>query len=45
MEGKLKEAEQKYKEAASLSKSLGFTEGQTNARAGLKRVKELERKA
>lgn len=44
MEGKVKEARQKYEEAASLAKSLGFAEGQTNARAGLKRLKELEKK-
>ena len=44
MEGKIKEARQKYEEAASLAKSIGFAEGQTNARAGLKRLKELEKK-
>lgn len=45
MEGSIKEARQKYEEAASLAKSMGFAEGQTNARAGLKRLKEMERKA
>lgn len=45
MEGKIKEARQKYEEAASLAKAMGFAEGQTNARAGLKRLKELERTA
>jgi hypothetical protein len=43
MEGKVKEAQQKYEEAASLAKAVGFSEGQTNARAGLKRLKELEK--
>lgn len=43
MEGKIKEARQKYEEAAGLAKSMGFKEGQTNARAGLKRLKELEK--
>lgn len=42
MEGIIKEARQKYEEAASLSKAVGFTEGQVNARAGLQRLKELE---
>jgi hypothetical protein len=45
MEGKIKEARQKYEEAASLAKSMGFAEGQTNARAGLRRLKELEKNA
>ncbi|KAG9203729.1 hypothetical protein G6514_002342 [Epicoccum nigrum] len=45
MEGKIAEARQKYEEAASLAKSMGFKEGQTNARAGLRRLKELEKKA
>ena len=44
MEGKITEARQKYEEAASLAKAMGFAEGQTNARAGLKRLKELEKK-
>lgn len=43
MEGKIKEARQKYTEAASLAKTLGFAEGQVNARAGLTRLKELEK--
>ena len=41
MEGKIKEARQKYEEAAGLARSLGFKEGQVNARAGLKRLKEM----
>jgi hypothetical protein len=45
MEGKIKEARQKYEEAASLSKSMGFADGQTAARAGLKRLKEMEKNA
>jgi tetratricopeptide (TPR) repeat protein len=45
MEGKIKEARQKYEEAAGLAKSLGFKEGQVNARAGLKRLKEMEKTA
>ena len=45
MEGKIKEARQQYEHAASLAKSMGFSEGQTNARAGLKRLRELEKKA
>ncbi|KAJ4318535.1 hypothetical protein N0V94_004392 [Neodidymelliopsis sp. IMI 364377] len=44
MEGRIKDAKKKYEEAASLAKSMGFTEGQTNARAGLKRLKEMEKK-
>lgn len=43
MEGRVKEARQKYNEAASLAKAVGFAEGQTNARAGLSRLKELEK--
>lgn len=43
MEGKINEARQKYEEAAGLAKSLGFKEGQVNARAGLKRLKEMEK--
>ncbi|KAF1844990.1 uncharacterized protein K460DRAFT_283710 [Cucurbitaria berberidis CBS 394.84] len=45
MEGKISEARQKYEEAASLAKKMGFAEGQTNARAGLKRLRVLEKKA
>jgi hypothetical protein len=44
MEGKVKEARQKYEEAASLAKAMGFVEGHTNARGGLKRLKEVEKK-
>lgn len=43
MEGKIKEARQKYEEAASLAKAIGFADGQSNASAGLKRLKELEK--
>lgn len=44
MEGNIKEAKGKYGEAARLAKALGFVEGQTNARAGLARLKEMEKK-
>ncbi|KAF2266132.1 hypothetical protein CC78DRAFT_531798 [Lojkania enalia] len=44
MEGKLKEARQQYDEAASLAKALSFSEGYANAKAGLHRLKELERR-
>ncbi|KAF2874418.1 hypothetical protein BDV95DRAFT_604599 [Massariosphaeria phaeospora] len=43
MEGKINEARQKYDEAASLAKKAGFAQGQANAKAGLKRLKELEK--
>jgi hypothetical protein len=43
MEGKIREAREKYQEAASLAKAIGFAEGQTNAKAGLKRLKDLEK--
>jgi len=43
MEGRVAEARQKYKEAESLAKAAGFAEGQTNARAGLTRLKEFEK--
>jgi hypothetical protein len=43
MEGKIDEARQKYQEAAQLAKSMGFAEGNTNARAGLLRLKEAEK--
>lgn len=45
MEGKVEQARQQYEMAAVLAKSLGFKEGQVNARAGLKRLKSLEKKA
>lgn len=45
MEGRIQDARKKYEEAASLAKSMNFPEGQTNARAGLKRLKEMGRKA
>jgi hypothetical protein len=44
MEGRTGEARQKYEEAAALAKKVGFAEGQTNARAGLRRVKEMEKR-
>lgn len=44
MEGKINEARQKYEEASKLSKAVGFAEGTTNAKAGLKRLMEMERK-
>jgi hypothetical protein len=43
MEGKVQEARQKYEEAATLAKKMGFADGLTNARAGLKRLKEMEK--
>lgn len=43
MEGKIQEARQKYTEAESLAKAIGFREGQVNARAGLARLKTLEK--
>lgn len=45
MEGRWKEAKEKYQEAAGLAKKLGFTEGVTNAKAGMKRCKDAENKA
>lgn len=45
MEGKLKEAKQRYEEAVSLSKAVGFADGQTNARLGLRRLMELEKRS
>jgi hypothetical protein len=45
IEGKIVEARQKYEEAASLAKSISFADGQTAARAGLKRLKEVEKTA
>lgn len=42
MEGRIQEARQKYKEAESLSKAIGFADGQVNAQSGLKRLKDLE---
>lgn len=45
MEGKIKEAKQKYEEAASLAKAMGFSEGLTNAKLGLRRLQEVEKKA
>lgn len=43
MEGRIKEAKQKYEEASKLSRSVGFAEGQANAKAGLRRLMEMEK--
>ena len=43
MEGKIEEARQKYKDADQLAKKAGFPEGRQNAKAGLARLKELEK--
>ncbi|ORY07649.1 hypothetical protein BCR34DRAFT_570465 [Clohesyomyces aquaticus] len=43
MDGRLKEARQKYEEAFSLAKAVGFAEGKLNAKAGISRVKALEK--
>lgn len=43
MEGKITEARQKYEEASRLAKSIGFKEGQLNARSGMKRLLEAEK--
>lgn len=43
MEGKFQDARQKYKDAAQLAKKVGFPEGQANAKAGIARLKELEK--
>lgn len=45
MEGKVKEARGKYEEAAKLAKSVGFAEGVTAARAGLVRLRDMEKGA
>lgn len=44
MQGKVEEARRQYEEASSLAKKLGFTEGVANARAGLKRMKDMGKK-
>jgi tetratricopeptide (TPR) repeat protein len=43
MEGKIKEARQKYEEAVSLSKKMSFADGTTAAKAGLRRLKDMEK--
>lgn len=43
MEGKTQDARRKYKDAEQLAKKIGFLEGQANAKAGIARVKELEK--
>ncbi|USP81634.1 hypothetical protein yc1106_08908 [Curvularia clavata] len=45
MEGKLLDARRQYEQAAALAKKMGFAEGVANAKAGLQRIKELEKKA
>lgn len=45
MEGKIKEARQKYEEAASLAQAMGFAEGKSAAKSGLLRLKEMEKTA
>ncbi|KAH4014839.1 hypothetical protein HBI04_220000 [Parastagonospora nodorum] len=45
MEGKIKEARGKYEEAAKLAKSVGFAEGVTAAKAGLVRLRDMEKNA
>ncbi|KAI4654236.1 uncharacterized protein J4E78_007281 [Alternaria triticimaculans] len=44
MEGKIGEARRKYEEAAGLAKKIGFGEGVAEARAGVKRCREAEKK-
>jgi hypothetical protein len=44
MEGRIAEARMKYNEASSLAKKAGFKDGVANAKEGLKRLKELEKK-
>ncbi|KAL1594419.1 hypothetical protein SLS60_010179 [Paraconiothyrium brasiliense] len=43
MEGKIQDARRKYKDAEQLAKKVGFQEGQVNAKAGIVRLKELEK--
>lgn len=43
MEGKIQEALQKYNDAEQLAKKVGFREGQANAKAGIERLKILEK--
>jgi tetratricopeptide (TPR) repeat protein len=45
MEGKIQEARQKYTEAKSLAKAISFKEGLVNARAGLTRLRMLEKQS
>ncbi|KAF2844764.1 hypothetical protein T440DRAFT_473136 [Plenodomus tracheiphilus IPT5] len=44
MEGKISEARSLYEEARRLSKKVGFKEGEGNAKAGLKRCLEAEKR-
>lgn len=44
MEGKIPEARSLFEEAGRLSKKVGFKEGQGNAKAGLKRCLEAEKR-
>lgn len=43
MEGKVADAKRMYTEAVGLSKKIGFSDGTTNAKAGLRRVREMEK--
>ncbi|KAJ4359809.1 uncharacterized protein N0V89_000365 [Didymosphaeria variabile] len=43
MEGKIQDARRKYKDAEQLAKKISFREGQANAKAGIERLKELEK--
>jgi tetratricopeptide (TPR) repeat protein len=43
MEGKIQDARRKYRDAEQLAKKVGFPEGQANAKAGIARLKELEK--
>jgi hypothetical protein len=43
MEGKMQDARRSYRDAEHLAKKLRFPEGQANAKAGLARLKELEK--
>jgi hypothetical protein len=45
MEGKVKEAREQYEAAAKMAKAVGFVEGNANARAGLMRLKDVEKSA
>lgn len=43
MDGKVQEAQRRYKEARGLAKAIGFKDGVKNANEGLKRLEELEK--
>jgi hypothetical protein len=44
MEGKVLEAKAQYERAGVLAKKVGFGEGVVNARAGLRRVMEVQKR-